>query len=140
LEAWYDRVTGLYLVGRVDACLRTAEFLHVPVDHKCRGSSPVEVNESYALQLDVYDLLLEKNGYPTAGYGFLDYYIISGDVESGMASEGISLSVEVHRLKTDSGRALEWLLRAKYVLDGDRAPEPSPDCEFCDWARLVSQN
>jgi len=134
MEAWYDRVTGLNLVGRLDACIRTEQFLHVPVDHKCRGSRPVDLTDAYVLQLDTYELLLEKNGYPTAGFGYLGYYIL-GDNNLEM---GIDVTVEIRRVDTDAQRALDWLLRARYVLDLDIPPEPSVDCEYCCWFSTVA--
>ena len=135
MEAWFDRVTGLTLVGRLDGCVRTEAYLHAPVDHKCLGSPPVAVNEGYVLQLDTYELLLEKNEYPTAGFGYLDYYI----VREGTSEAGIQLDVEVRRVQTDSRRALDRLVQARCVLDSGTPPPPSPDCDHCYWASRVAE-
>src|SRR5262249_48928015 len=128
IEAWYDRATGLYLTGKPDACLKIDGRTFAPVDHKSRGSRPRRVNSACLLQLDVYQLLFEKNGYPSAGYGVLNYFI----PEKGDLTKGIALTVDVSLVNTSTDRALGWMVRAREVLDM-REPPPSPACLFCRW-------
>jgi len=134
LEAWYDRVTGLYLTGRLDACLKIDGRSFAPVDHKSRGSHPRRISSAYLLQLDLYQLLLEKNGYPSAGYGVLNYYI----PDKCDLSKGLALTVEVSLVNTSTDRALDWLVRAREVLEMEDPPAPSDLCLFCRW--LVQVN
>jgi len=133
VEAWYDRSTGLYVVGRLDACLRVDSGRHIPVDHKSRGSQPNGTHDAYQLQLDVYHLLLGRNGYSMAGFGLLIYYI----PEAGELDAGTPWAVDIQRVETDPPRALVWVAKARDMLELARPPEPSPCCEFCRWARLV---
>jgi len=131
VEAWYDNSTGLYVAGRLDACLRVNGNEHVPVDHKSRGSQPNGTHEAYQLQLDVYHLLLEQSGYPPAGYGLLIYYI----PENGDLDAGLVIATDVQKEQTDPERALAWVRKAREVLGMNEPPLPSPACEFCRWAR-----
>lgn len=133
LPAWYDAVSGLYLAGRLDACVRLESGLYAPVDHKTGGSLPKEIHPAYQLQLDAYHLLLERNGYSAAGVGFLIYYVPDGC----QMDAGLSVEVGVERVDTDEGRALARMAKAREVLDLRKPPEPSIACEFCTWARLA---
>jgi hypothetical protein len=133
LEAWHDRSSELYLVGRLDACIRNPVGFFVPVDHKWKGSPPEAVDDAYVLQLDAYDLLLEKNGYPAAGFGILDYYVPLGET----VDTNIHLETTIRRVETSGERALSWMLRARDVLELTEVPDASPDCEYCFWASWV---
>ena len=134
LEGWYDKDSSFCLVGRLDACVRTGIGFFAPIDHKTRGTEPTFVEDGYLLQLDTYDLLLEKNGYPPAGVGYLDFYIPSGRLDSGL-----SLKVVVLEAETKAERAKEWLLKARSILDQSEPPKPTPDCEYCTWASLTAR-
>lgn len=79
-------------------------------------------------------LLLEQNGYPSAGVGYLDFYIPSGRLDSSL-----SLKVVVLEAKTKAERAKEWLLQARSVLDQSEPPQPTPDCKYCTWASLIAR-
>jgi hypothetical protein len=125
----------LYLVGRLDACIRTPEWAFVPVDHKWKGTTPVLVDEAYVLQLDTYGLLLEKNGYISAGFGLLDYFLPSG----GNIEGGLKVSTQVVRVTTDGERAMQRMVRAKEVLELDVPPDPSIDCHYCGWLDVANR-
>lgn len=127
LEGWYDKDSSLCLVGRLDACVRTDIGFFAPIDHKTKGTEPSFVEDGYLLQLDMYALLLEKNGYPSAGVGYLDFYIPSGRLDSGL-----SLKVVVLEAETKTERAKEWLLQARSVLDQSEPPKRTADCEYCE--------
>lgn len=133
IKSWFDHATGLSVSGRLDACLRVEAELFVPVDHKGRGYPPNGTHEAYQLQLDVYDLLLGRNGYPTAGYGLLVYYII----QQGDPDIGLPLDIEIQKVETDARRALAWMEKAASVLALGDPPEPSPGCAFCNWAAAI---
>jgi len=129
VEAWYDPATGLYLTGKPDACLKIDGRSFAPVDHKSRGSRPRRVTSAYVLQLDVYQLLFEKNGYPSAGYGVLNYFI----PEKCDLGNGLALTIDVSLVNTSTDRALEWMVRAREVLEMDQPPAASGACPFCGW-------
>lgn len=129
IHAIQDERTGLYIVGRLDACLRLDNGGHVPVDHKSRGTKPDCAHQAYQLQLDVYHLILERNGYAPAGYGILLYYV----PEFGPLDFGVTISVFETWVETNGDRALAWVERARSVLDQVSPPPASEDCDFCRW-------
>src|SRR6266540_2760763 len=97
IEAWYDRVSGLYVTGRLDACLRVELGIYAALDHKLLGFRPTEPSDAYTLQLDIYNLLLDKNGYYPADYGYLAYWV----PESFDLDAGLPIAVDVRRVPTD---------------------------------------
>ena len=134
LAPWYESETGLWLSGRLDAAVSIAGIV-VPVDHKARGYPPNQIHEAYVLQLDVYELLLAGNGYPTGGYGLLVYHVLEGPEHPDIGLHGLPLAIAVEAVATDVERAKGWLCVARQVLDLEDPPDPAPSCEFCAWAR-----
>lgn len=134
IRAFQDERTGLYVVGRLDACVCLENGGHVPVDHKSRGAKPDQAHQAYQLQLDVYHLLLEMNGYAPAGYGILLYYV----PEFGPLECGLTVRVHDTWVETNRDRALAWVERARVILDEVSPPAASEACDFCRWTKLTA--
>ena len=75
---YYDRKLDAELFGALDDCM-VFNGKYVPLDYKTRGSEPKDGDSEkyYQTQLDSYALLLESNGYETAGFAYLVYYYLS---------------------------------------------------------------
>ena len=70
--------------GKLDDCLILEGNLYAPLDHKTRASFTDNVHETYQLQMDAYDWLLQVNGYPTAAKAYLAYYApMDGELHNG---------------------------------------------------------
>jgi hypothetical protein len=136
LKPWHELTTGLVIVGHLDELLETPEGLYAPLDHKSRGYPATSVNPAYRLQLDVYTLLLEGNGLPTAGFGVLVYYI---PVDSS-PEEGIGLDVQTQVLDTSAERASGYVRQARQILDMKASPDPSDGCPYCSYTTEVSES
>ncbi len=72
-----DQESGLRLWGKLDDCLVLGDGRHAPLDHKTRASAPADVSYTekyYQFQMNVYSLLLERNGYPISRTAYVVYY------------------------------------------------------------------
>lgn len=115
-----------------------------PFDHKTRGSAPkTDGVEYYGLQMDIYGLLLQANGFPIIPSAYLAYYwpakvdIDNEHMELNIAGVPIIFAVEIKCLVIDLQRAGNTIREAVKVLRGSR-PEPSETCEYCDLVRKKS--
>lgn len=64
-----DAAVGARLWGKLDDCVILPDERLAPLDHKTRASAPDDVSYTqayYQFQMDVYTLLLERNGDRTA--------------------------------------------------------------------------
>ena len=64
------------LWGKLDDCVVFPDGRLAPLDHKTRASPPPDEQYTinyYKFQMDVYALLLERNGYPTSRDAYLVY-------------------------------------------------------------------
>jgi hypothetical protein len=137
LERWrawrtglqYHDEDGLVLSGMLDDLL-VKEGAYIPFDYKTKGSPTNEEDATkyYQTQLDCYALMLEGNGFKTAGYGFLLYYSPKEVGENGR----VSFEIQPIRIGTDTARAKDLFRRALAILTSP-APEAAPKCEYCGW-------
>ena len=97
---------GLALVGRLDDCLVSPDGVVVPLDHKSRGSCPAPGYSAqyYQLQMDIYTLLLQEQGYHVGGDAYLAYFYPL--VEDARAVEqGFPFACHVEALAVSPARA-----------------------------------
>lgn len=118
------------LAGGLDDCLFDGKY-YIPVDFKTTGSSSFEENSEkyYRHQLDIYNFLLEENGYKTKGFAYLVYY-----KPEEVAGEGMmKFKIVVKKMETDHKRALRLFEDALEILSGPM-PKSHSACQFCSWA------
>ena len=121
------------LWGRLDDCLVLEDGRHAPLDHKTRASAPADVSYTekyYKFQMDVYSLLLERNGYPISRTAYVIYYYPL----DGKLHEGFPFGVAIHRVATDPEGAYGVFHAARQLLAGPMPPSPET-CDFCRWLK-----
>lgn len=121
--------SGYVLYGRPDEYIELGGERIAPLDHKTRASAPKELHRAYQNQLNIYDLLLLKNDYATAGKGFLVYYFPA----PGELHNGVPFLTEIKEIKTNADEAYELFQKAIELLDASEPPPAHEDCEFCLW-------
>ena len=122
------------LWGKLDDCLVLPDNRLAPLDHKTRASAPDDISYTemyYKFQMDIYTLLLEKNGFPTSRTAYVVYYYPC----EGKLHEGFPFDVLVHKIETHPEEAYAVFAEGCRCLNGP-LPEPSPGCEFCRWLEL----
>jgi hypothetical protein len=129
-----DAKTKARLWGKLDDCVILPDKGYAPLDHKTRASAPSDISYSeryYKFQMDVYTLLLERNGHRTSRTAYLVYYY---PVE-GVLHEGFPFHLTMHKLTTHPDEAYRIFAEGCDCLKGPM-PEPGERCEFCRWAAV----
>lgn len=129
---WKDK-DGNRFMGAVDSLLRDRENGKLIVlDFKTRGYPLKEdSHEYYRNQMDIYNLLLRKNGYETEDFSLLAFY---HPIRAGEGCE-IKFQADIVRLKVDTENARGIFRKALEVVEGGK-PEASETCEYCNWERV----
>jgi len=126
---WEDG-KGNTLTGAVDNVLVKGKKL-VVLDYKTRGFDlKDDTHEHYQSQLDIYNFLLDKNGYSTENYGFLLFYVPKKVEKSGT----VTFETILKKMKIDKGNAARLFNSAIRLLEGS-----CPRTSECDWCRYVKQ-
>ena len=136
LKAWRNNLKGIQWTdkngnlfrGAVDNLLQKGKKLIV-LDYKTRGY-PLkdDTAEHYQDQLDIYNLLLRKNGYKTEDYAYLLFYHPSNINENGdviFHTDLVKMNIEVKNAEAIFSKALK-------VLENEM-PKPNEECGFCKW-------
>ncbi len=127
-----DERTQARLWGKLDDCVILPEGRLAPLDHKTRASAPDGVGYTekyYQFQMNVYALLLERNGHPTSRTAYVVYYF----PVDGLLHHGFPFQVAVHRVTTDPEGAYAIFASGCRCLAGP-LPEAGALCQFCRWA------
>ena len=127
---WTDKQGNLFR-GAVDNLLQKGKKLIV-LDYKTRGYPLKEdTAEQYQDQLDIYNLLLRKNGHKTEDYAYLLFYHPSNLNENGdviFHTDLIKMNIEIKNAEAIFSKALK-------VLENEM-PNSNEECGFCRWVDL----
>lgn len=129
-----DASTGARLWGKLDDCVLLPDGLVCPLDHKTRASAPDGpgyTEKYYKFQMDVYTLLLERNGHPTNRTAYVIYYFPT----DGQLHDGFPFGVAVHHITTHPEIAYQVFVAGCRCLQGP-LPESGDACGYCRWAEL----
>lgn len=129
-----DARTGSRLWGKLDDCVILPDGRMAPLDHKTRASAPEDLSYSqtyYQFQMDVYTLLLERQGLSASRTAYVVYYCpIEGELHNGFP-----FAVCVHELATRPENAYAVFADACRCLTGS-LPAPGEACAFCRWIEV----
>ena len=114
------------LKGAIDELLVNNEGQHVIFDFKTRGYPiKVDTHKYYQDQLDLYALLLERNGLRPADYGYL-FFLHPTTYEAGKAT----FTSEIVKMNVHWKNGLAILKDVRDILKGP-LPKAHTDCEYC---------
>lgn len=132
LRRWRNNRQGLRwtvpggdaLQGAIDNVLQRGDEL-VVLDYKTRGFALKEdTAEHYRMQMDIYNLLLRKEGHRTADHSLLLFYYPRAVEDDGR----VSFNTQLVRLPVDVERAERLFYDALASL---RAHKPEGNCAYC---------
>jgi hypothetical protein len=83
--------------------------------------------------MDIYNLLLRKNGYETEDYTYLLFYHPNKVHENG----NVDFNVDLVKIKVNIRNAETIFREAINVLEGS-IPESDEECGFCGWVEKCS--
>ena len=135
LKIWRSNLKGIVfqdkegniLRGAIDNILVKGKKLIV-LDYKTRGYPCKEdTHEYYKNQLDIYNLLLQKNGFETEDFSFLLFYVPNKVLETGE----VIFDTNLVKMPVDIKNAENIFNTALKLLNG-----PCPD-ERCEWCKGV---
>ncbi|MDO8424885.1 MAG: PD-(D/E)XK nuclease family protein [bacterium] len=133
---FYDKDLDATLFGAVDDVLQFPDGKLAPLDYKSTGSSVANVYDRFQLQMDIYTLLLEKNGFETPRKGYLAFYIV--DKKNGFIDR-LPFRKELQEIETNPLGVMDIFKDAVAVLRKNDSPQHSQDCQFGEWLKLAAK-
>ncbi len=124
---WKDKEGNLFR-GAIDNILKKGKKLIV-LDYKTRGYPLKEDTAAhYQNQMDIYNLLLRKNGYETEDYAYLLFYHPDKVDEKG----DVIFNTDLVEMKISIKNAENIFKEALRVLEG-KIPKAAEECNYCRW-------
>lgn len=134
--------TNFFVTGGIDDVWVNPAGELIVVDYKATSKTS-EVNidaewqDSYKRQIEVYQWLFRRNGFPVSRLGYFVYANGSTDRE---AFDGrLEFSVKLIPYEGSDAWVEGVLSSAKKCLDADMLPERGADCEFCRYYEAVRE-
>lgn len=128
---FYDKDADIQLVSALDDCLVSDKFF-IPLDYKSKADIKEDSHIFHQVQLDIYTWLLNENGYPTKGVGYLVFFAPTEIYDSGF----IKFDIVPKRIETSMDNAKEIFYKAVKLLLGP-IPSKHKECDYCMWAEDV---
>lgn len=141
LDVWRNNRKGIeitdgkgnILKGAVDNILVKRKKLIV-LDFKTRGfPCKDDTHKHYQLQLDTYNLLLQKNGYATEDFSFLLFYYPKEVLETGE----VIFDTKLIKMKVNVKNAEKVWKDALKLLNG-KCPKKHEE-KVCPWCELLKE-
>jgi len=132
--------TGLLISGGVDDIWQTPNGDLIVVDYKATSKNgEVSIDApwqiAYKRQMEIYQWLLRKNGFPVSNTGYFVYVNGKTDVE---AFDGkLEFDIKVIPYEGDESWIEETLLRIRETLDSDKLPQANLDCDYCLYRKSI---
>jgi hypothetical protein len=136
LKEWRNQRKGMLwtvedensLTGSVDEILQSSNGNLIVMDNKTRGFPLKDTPKYYRLQLDLYNLMLRKNGYKTEDYSVLLFFYPDSFNRSG----SVKFNNTIVKFPVDVVSAEKTFRDALTLLKGKK-PLASEECKFCEW-------
>ncbi len=132
---FYHEDTNLIISGAIDDLWINQNGEYIVVDYKATSKEGqiTELNhdwqDSYKRQMEVYQWLLRRNGLEVSDTGYFVYCNGRTDVE---AFDGkIEFDVTLIPYEGDDSWIEKTLHEIKEMLNSEKVPEKSIDCDFC---------
>lgn len=138
---FYHQPTNLIITGAIDDLWIDKNGEYIVVDYKATSkeeeitSLDKDWQDSYKRQMEVYQWLLRKNNLQVSNIGYFVYCNGRTDVQ---AFDGkIEFDVTLIPYNGNDLWVEDTIYKIKNVLDQEKPPESSLECDFCRYRREV---
>jgi len=144
LDAWrhnfsgvqyHHKPTNFLVFGAIDDLWENGDGEYVVVDYKstAKAEKIEELNKEwqggYKRQMEVYQWLLQQNGYKVSDTGYFVY--CNGMLDKEAFDARLEFDVTLIPYEGNDAWIEGALTDAKQLLDGDEIPPASDDCDYC---------
>ncbi len=140
---YHHKPTNLLITGAVDDIWVDPKGKLLVVDYKSTSTlKEIDINdgtpwkEGYKRQMEIYQWLLEKNGFEVSDVGYWVY--VNADTKQDAFDGKLVFNEEIISHKGDRSWVEGAIKAAKKCLMGKKAPKPSAECAWCVYRKNVN--
>ncbi len=139
---FFHKPTGLTISGAIDDIWVNKDGEFIVVDYKATSKdTAVESladsgwDAQYKRQMEIYQWLLRRNGFKVSDTGYFVYVNGKKDKEAFEGKLEFDITLIAH--KGSDAWVEKTIFEIKKCLDSKELPEPSRECEFCAYRKMV---
>lgn len=133
--------TNFIITGAVDDLWKDGSGEIIVVDYKATSKTTAvnldaDWQDGYKRQMEIYQWLLRKNGLKVSDTGYFVY--CNGKTDREAFDAKLEFDINLLPYTGDDSWIEGTLANIKECLDGDM-PEPTPDCDYCNYRQAVAE-
>jgi len=135
---YYHKPSDFLVTGAVDDVWVNPKKQLIVVDYKATGANQHQIYDSYKRQMEVYQWLLRQNGFKVSPLGYFVFARVNKGGGFGLGKAALSFDLFVEPQEGDDSWLPDALKNAREIFDSEKAPRPSPSCEYCRYREAAS--
>jgi len=132
--------TNFLVTGGIDDVWQNPKGELLVVDYKATAKNG-EVNidapwqEGYKRQIEMYQWLFRQNGFSVSNTGYFVY--VNGKTDAAAFDAKLEFDIKIIPYEGNDSWVENSLLEAHRVLESEKLPPASPDCDFCRYRKAA---
>lgn len=126
---YFDEDLNALLYGAVDDVLELPDKSLAVIDYKSSGSREIRIYDDYQKQMDIYNWLLDRNGFQTHPEAYFVFYQV--DKSGGGFQNSLPFIEQLKAVKVDKSWVGDVFEQAVMVARRDTPPEIETMCTHC---------
>ncbi len=131
---YLHKPTNFIITGAIDDVWVDKNGMIYVVDYKSTSkNSEITLDADwqigYKRQMEIYQWLMEKNGFKVSNIGYFVY--CNGITDKEVFDAKLEFNVKIIPYTGDNSWVEQTIIKAKECLMGDNLPIPDENCEFC---------
>ncbi len=136
---FHHEPTDFLVFGAVDDIWVNPKGELIVVDYKATGAREHKIYDSYRRQMEIYQWLLRRNGFEVSPTGYFVFARVDKGSGFGNGEAALAFDLFVEPLVGDDSWVEQAIKSARKTLDKTEAPEPAPECEYCNYRRAAEK-
>ncbi|GMU19152.1 MAG: hypothetical protein AMXMBFR12_03440 [Candidatus Babeliales bacterium] len=138
---YHHQETNFIVTGAIDDVWINSQGELIIVDYKATSTKKdVTLNDrdSYKRQMEIYQWLFRKNGFPVSNIGYFVY--CNGDSGRGQFTGTLQFKVSLLPYEGNDLWVENTLFQIKECLSKNELPLSSEDCDYCNYIEAVNKH
>jgi CRISPR/Cas system-associated exonuclease Cas4 (RecB family) len=141
---YFDEPTNFLLFGAIDDLWQNSKGEYIVVDYKATAKAEeiTELNkdwqDGYKRQMEIYQWLLRKNGYPVSSTGYFVY--CNGIADAKAFDQKLEFRVNLIPYEGNDSWIEKTILDIHACLNQNEIPKANPNCDYCSYIESINKN
>ncbi len=136
---FHHEPTDFLVTGAVDDIWINPDGELIVVDYKATGAKEHQIYDSYRRQMEIYQWLLRQNKFEVSSTGYFVFARVDKAKGFGNGKAALAFDLFIEPLVGDDSWVEQALYSARKTLDAAAPPDPTPDCDFCNYRRAAER-